>query len=270
MSSYRHNVILRIFIFLMVLSISSCVKAKYPAPPYVPAVRSHPDEIDMYYNLGIAYSVLKQDKEAVEAFQKVVTYKPDDIDAQFRLGLLLYNLDQQDKAVEALKRAFRNDKIISSHTRLGIAHIILSRFSEAAEELQKAYDNDEPHPIFILVNLGNMLNNLNRIEEATSKYNLALQKNPKYSAEKYNIYYLLGVNYNILGRYQEAVDSFKKSITFNPEFVESYFNLVLLYYYKLKDYEAAEKQYILLKNKNSIMAEKLNNIMININSKRIP
>ena len=251
---------LYVLILFAALSFCSCLQAKYPAASFKPAVRSSPDEVDMCYNLGIAHSILRQNQQAAEEFQSVVTHRPDDADAQFRLGILLYDLKKTDESVKALTRALQEKKFNTSHTKLAIAYKILQRFAEAEEQFRLAYDSDEPHPIYILVNWGNTLNNLKRTDEAVHIYLRALQHNPEFAAENYNIFYLLGISYHLLDRYKDAVEALQLAIKYNPDFADSYYNLALIHY-EHENYEAAEELYVFLKKKNSDSAVRLGEIL---------
>ncbi|MDI6605814.1 MAG: tetratricopeptide repeat protein, partial [Candidatus Omnitrophota bacterium] len=69
------------------------------------AARLHPDNADIYKNLGILYVQGKKFKEAEEAWRSVVKLSPDDPEAHFYLATIYSTLKKNDAAEEELKYA---------------------------------------------------------------------------------------------------------------------------------------------------------------------
>ncbi|MGA3284672.1 MAG: tetratricopeptide repeat protein [Verrucomicrobiota bacterium] len=70
-------------------------------------------------------------------------------------------------------------------------------------------------------NLGNLLSNQGRIEEAMEHYHKALQINPNFSKALYN----LGMALAAKGRFDEAIKNFYRAIQINPNYPEALNNL---------------------------------------------
>ena len=62
------------------------------------AVRTYPDYIDAYYNLGSILEYLKQDEAALAVFKQIIVRKPDDYESVFKAANLSNKLGQIDKA----------------------------------------------------------------------------------------------------------------------------------------------------------------------------
>jgi tetratricopeptide (TPR) repeat protein len=70
-------------------------------------------------------------------------------------------------------------------------------------------------------NLGFLLNNQGRIEEAMEHYHKAIQINPNFSDAQYN----LGIALAAKGRFDEAIENYRKAIQINPNFSDTLSNL---------------------------------------------
>ena len=70
-------------------------------------------------------------------------------------------------------------------------------------------------------NLGAILNNLGKLEEAETSTRKAIEVNPNFAEVHYN----LGVILNDIGKLQEAELSYRKAIELKPDFAEAYHNL---------------------------------------------
>ena len=63
-----------------------------------------------FYNLGRAYNILDDDKEAQKALQSAVKLQPENGEYQTEYGTILIKLAQYDEAIRALKKAFEIDE----------------------------------------------------------------------------------------------------------------------------------------------------------------
>jgi tetratricopeptide (TPR) repeat protein len=70
-------------------------------------------------------------------------------------------------------------------------------------------------------NLGLLLSNKGRIEEAMEHYHKAIQINPNFSEAQFN----LGLALAAQGRFDEAIENYHKAIQINPDFSEALYNL---------------------------------------------
>jgi tetratricopeptide (TPR) repeat protein len=107
-----------------------------------------------------------QGKDALSAFQKVVSLMPDDPEAHFNLGVIMKGMGQLDKAVASYQKASQ----------------LKPDYAEA------------------LNNLGNTLKDLGRIEESIASYRRAVELKPDFAT-----YYNLGNAQKGIGHLNDAV-----------------------------------------------------------------
>ena len=243
-------------LILTIILFCSCAGNTITVDEYRPIIRTNPSESDKQYNLGIVYSILEREGDAVAAFQNAVALNPDDAEAYFNLGIALNTLGRDSEAAEAYKKAFSLKKIHSKHYKLGWAYFTLGRYEEAVEELKLALLNNDPHPITSYFRMGVAYFELKKYTESIETFNMTLKLNPKVASEIFNVYYFLGMNFQNLGENQTAVDAYNNAIRFRPDFPHSYVNLATLLY-ALNEKESALEVYRSLKNVNNDLAEQL-------------
>ncbi|PKP57053.1 MAG: hypothetical protein CVT89_05130, partial [Candidatus Altiarchaeales archaeon HGW-Altiarchaeales-2] len=124
-----------------------------------------------------------------------------------------------------------------AHNNLGALLANLKRYEEAEKEFREAI-RINPNDAEAHNNLGNLLADLNRYEEAEKEYGEAIRINPNYT-EAHNG---LGILLSDLKRYEEAEKEYREAIRLNPDYAGAHFNLGILLV-NLKRYEEAEKEY---------------------------
>ena len=67
------------------------------------AVKTYPDYVDAYYNLGTILEYLKQYAEAVNVYKQVYVRNPNDYEVVYKLAFLSSKLEDFDKAKEYIK-----------------------------------------------------------------------------------------------------------------------------------------------------------------------
>ena len=67
------------------------------------AIRTYPDYIDAYYNLGTVLEYLKQYAEAVNVYKQVYVRNPNDYEVIYKLALLSSKIEDYEKAQEYVK-----------------------------------------------------------------------------------------------------------------------------------------------------------------------
>lgn len=67
------------------------------------AIRTYPDYIDAYYNLGTVLEYLKQYSEAITIYKQVYVRNPNDYEVVYKLAFLSAKLEDYDKTKEYLK-----------------------------------------------------------------------------------------------------------------------------------------------------------------------
>jgi tetratricopeptide (TPR) repeat protein len=110
--------------------------------PLKKALASKPDasrEMAAHYFLGLAYTGLSRNEEAIESYLQVIKIKPDFTNAYIGLGKVYFNLQKFEEAADTYKKVIGLDpNYAPGHFSLGAAYIGLNRPKEAIEPLKKA------------------------------------------------------------------------------------------------------------------------------------
>jgi len=142
-----------------------------------------------------------------------------------------------------------------AHNNLGAVLYNLNRYEEAEAACRKAIKLD-PKNAEAHYNLGSVLDDLKRYEEAEAAYRKAIELDPEDALAHYN----LGVVLNDLNRYEEAEAAYRKAIKLDPKYATVHYNLgvVLDYLKRHEEAEAAYRKAIELDPKDT--AEAYNNL----------
>ena len=207
-----------------------------------------------YYNLGMAYSKLGRQLEAIDAFKRAIKIKPYYAEAYYNLGFACSNLGRQQEAVEAFRQVVRiKPDYAEAHNTLGLACSKLSHYQEAIEAFRQVVritpDNAEAH-----YNIGVAYAMLGRWREAIEAFGQTIRIKPYY-AEAHNN---LGVAYGKLGRGTEAIDAYKQAVKIKPDYAEAHCNLGYAYL-AIGDKNSALTEYNILKTLDTQMANNLFN-----------
>jgi Flp pilus assembly protein TadD len=203
----------------------------------------------IHYNLGIALSVQKKDREAMAHYKEALWIDPNNVEAYNNLGLTLASQGKNEEAIANYTEALRiNPKYVQAHNNLGILFARQARIEEAnahfAQALQIKPDYAEAH-----YNLGTLLARQGKIGEASAHFTQALQIKPDY-AEAYNN---LG---NVLakqGKIEGAIVHYTQALRIEPDLAEAHFSLGMAYL-MMGNRDSALEEYEILKRINLGMA----------------
>jgi len=87
-------------------------------------IRTNPDGAEaLYYDLGVAYSILGLYQEAIEAYLQAIRIKSDDAKSYYNLGLTYALLGRWEEAIGAYLQAIsiKPDSALA-HYNLGVAY----------------------------------------------------------------------------------------------------------------------------------------------------
>jgi choline-sulfatase len=141
---------------------------------------------------GEYWAAIHQPREAVDAFEEVVTRVPGDALARVRLGEQYRDLGEVDEAVEALREAVRLAPDEASYwNSLGMVLGGNDRMKEAEEAFRKARELD-PKDAQFAFNLGLALSKLGRRDEAASFFRAALENDPGFDPARRELQRLAG------------------------------------------------------------------------------
>jgi tetratricopeptide (TPR) repeat protein len=95
---------------------------------------------------------------------------------------------------------------------------------EARDAYRRALELD-PHHAGAHINLGRLLHEAGRLEDALGHYRLALQAHPDDSTAAFD----LAIALEDVGRTNEAIHAYEQAIRSDPKLADAYFNLARLY-----------------------------------------
>jgi tetratricopeptide (TPR) repeat protein/transglutaminase-like putative cysteine protease len=138
------------------------------------AVEVEPKHKYAWNNLGLAYLAMRQDDDAVAAFQKALEVNPYDEFAFNNMGRAYW----QERKYEDAASAFHKQLEISpldkfAHANLGAMYAEWHKYEEAAPELEKAASLTPNDPA-LQVSLGDAYLNLGKDEQALAAFDRAV------------------------------------------------------------------------------------------------
>jgi tetratricopeptide (TPR) repeat protein len=166
---------------------------------YKIAIAFKPKYLEAFYNMGIAYGCLADERVAANSD------KPEEI----------------ERAIWAFKDSLRiKPDFIHAYIGIGASYIKSARFNEAISTLQSAIQF-EPQDATIYYYLGMASRMSGDHAEAVEKLKKAVAIDP--SAEQ--VHYYLGLVYLDLRQYENARDSFREAVRVKPDFADGHYML---------------------------------------------
>jgi len=188
------------------------------------AIDCNPKFAAYYLNRGLIYKRLNQLNQAVEDYQQAIHIEPRMIEAYCNLGDALLEQQQVDNAIVAYQNALKlNSRHRNACHNLGNAYLEKENYQQALACYQNALAIQECPET--LSNIGVALVGLNRMEEAITYHQKAIQADPNFSKAYSN----LGLALNQMNRLAEAEDYYHKALAIEPENAEFYSNLGVNY-----------------------------------------
>ena len=147
----------------------------------------HPRDVRTEYNLGLAYSGLGRDNDAIAAYEKAIEWQHEDIrkDPQpyLDLGILMLAKDHPDKAVGYLQQAVEFDSLNpKAHEQLGRSYEELHDFAEAESEFAKA-ESLAPNVPALHFELGRIYKKEGQMAKATEEFAAYTDLNAAHSTD---------------------------------------------------------------------------------------
>lgn len=174
------------------------------------------DSTDMFnrLRLGEIYLAKGDSAQAIEIFTDVTRSHPEEWRAFYSLGQIYFFRQEFDKSIPYYERIINIDESLPSGVkaeawwRLGVAHQQQSDLDAAEESYRKAQSLQPNHP-FTNFQLGQLLFQKNKHEEALQYLNTAVEQDPE------NAIYL-----GTLAAVYDEVDEFEKSETLYGQALE--------------------------------------------------
>lgn len=205
------------------------------------AVAIRPNDALNRYNLGIAYLRQNKKEEAIEELAKAEALGESNAAVLENIGEAYFSMKQYDRSLEVYNRVKktgeRNVKILAR-----IAEIYYEKGElDSAYEMYRKITVLEPateNARVAYLNMGNILDDANRFDEAVEAYRKALAISPK----DHTVYYNLGIAYRHAEKPELAVAAWKKAAELDPN--DSRPAVAIAdYYYERGYYDLAETEY---------------------------
>jgi tetratricopeptide (TPR) repeat protein len=146
---------------------------------FTKAVAADPKDYSAHFNLGLAYSLMGNDAEAIPQYKTVLDLKPGVYQAELNLGISLLRTKDAAGAVPHLTAAVvERPKESRPAFNLGQAQLELGHFPEAAQAFSQALSIDESAAAE--AGLGKALARQNHPSEAEPHYRKAIALDPGY------------------------------------------------------------------------------------------
>ncbi|PYX68186.1 MAG: hypothetical protein DMG78_25880 [Acidobacteria bacterium] len=175
------------------------------------ALLKHATEIDpknkfAWNNLGLVYLQMRQDDQAITAFQKQIEINPYDEFAYNNLGRTYWNDRKYDDAVKAFNKQLENNPLDKfAHANLGAMYAEWHKYDLAVPELEKAASLT-PDSAELQVSLGDAYLNLGQDDKALATFDHAVELNAAPLVWN-NIAYQLSLKGSHLDRAQQYAES---------------------------------------------------------------
>lgn len=199
------------------------------------------EQANHYFQKGLIAHRRGLIADATRFYIQALRHNPEHLDCLNLSAQLAYQSKDYELSLSLMETAVRvQPTIAASHSNMGLVLHELGRFDEALACYEKALAL-LPGYADALNNRGNSLKALGKLEEAINSYELALSANPQFAEAVNN----LGNVFLDLSRAEEALACFERALTYRPHYVEAYNNrgnaLLLLQRYQeaLSNYENA-------------------------------
>jgi len=167
---------------------------------------------DALHYLGVLYASHGKHKDALELYEKSISYSPNNPTTYNNLGVSLNSLNKLPEALNAFQKAIEIDPSnAESYRNLGSINGYLGRQNDAKECFLKALEimpgHSEAH-----YNLGVVFSNLLQFNEAENHYIKALESSPDHIGALNN----LGIIYKRKKELNDACRCFKRVLEIKP------------------------------------------------------
>jgi type IV pilus biogenesis/stability protein PilW len=144
------------------------------------ALKIVPEDEDLHYNLGIAYSRLNDKTNAQKHYEEALRIFPDYAEVHNNLGNLLMSNGKFAEAIEHFEKAIElQPDSPSAHNNLGTAKARQGQVNEAVVQYMEAI-RLQPDYLEARCNLANAYLSENRVDEAAEEFQKVLRVRPNF------------------------------------------------------------------------------------------
>jgi len=179
------------------------------------AIELDPRNRDVYYALGHVHFELKNYKQALDAFNKVLSFNPEDSEAHNYIGRVYAFQGKLELAIASYEAALKNTRYATPeipYWNMGLVYIRLKKYRYAVQTLSNAL-RMKPELVPVHNLLGNVYAKMRQNEKAIAAYQAALRINPS----DINAHYNLACIHERAGARSLADASFNRAVALSPE-----------------------------------------------------
>jgi len=189
--------------------------------------------------LGLLYSKLDRDDQALECNQKAIEHSHDNAKAWNNMGVIYSQRGDHDKAYECYETALEiNSEFIWSLRNITSLFNKLEDFERARQyglRTLAVEENDDTNWAL----LANSYYGLEKYQEAIQ----ALERAVELNSENAEHYHHLGLCFGKLEEFDKRVFYYSRAIEKNPQYAEAYVSRGAAYFNQRADYATARKDY---------------------------
>ena len=205
---------------------------------FTKVIRMNPNFAQAYYNRGIAYERKGDYTRAIEDFTKAMEMNPGFVKAYYNRGVTYNNKGDFDRAIAACTTVIKmNPNFTIAYINRGAAYGEKGDFDHAIEDFNKAIEL-KPDFAIAYANRGSAYQRKGDYDRAIEDCTKAMELNPNYAEAYYN----RGVAYGKKGDFDHAIVDYTKAIDLKPDFAEAYNNRGAAYGEK-SDFDCAIADY---------------------------
>lgn len=217
------------------------------------ALKGIPDDVNITYKIAQSYEKSGQLEQAAETYYKLAELSPRDARVYFNTVINMYNSAKlPDKAAEAARKMIElNPNDPDALFNLGFMLVQMNKYEEAIGLLDKVIALN-PSMEYAHLNKGFSLYSLKQYTKAIEAYTETVELFP----DNADAWMFLGMSHMQIKRWQSAVEPLRKAIDLRPESGNAYYNLAICYL-NLKDNYSARDVYNSLQSVDPGLAQKL-------------
>ncbi len=146
-------------------------------------------------------------QEAAESYSKILKIEPNHARALYLFGLVAYQGGHPEQAVKIIRKSLSIERNNAEcYNVIGLALSSLGKTEEATENFQRAI-NLEKAPEFY-TNLGNLMQDQGRADEAIAAYRQALERDPNFANANYSLGNALRAKHEL----EQAAECFQRAV----------------------------------------------------------
>ena len=152
------------------------------------AIKLNPNQAEYYYDLGMTWSAIGNEKRAIRNYTKAIKVNPSDPYAYYARGVSYFLISDYKKAVQDFLDTIELKPIFyissSSCCHIGIIYSNVGTSENAIEWFEKAITAD-PNCVNAYLGRGIQYSNLGLFNKAITDFNKSIKISPNYAAAYY-------------------------------------------------------------------------------------